>query len=180
MTAAYDDLLAAIPRASWFAALGDRLEDSERGDLMAYLDGLGLKPASVACVADWAAAERIAKDPDWDPAWWSAEEAMRHALLAAAEAALGETAAMDRLGAVIQAAHDATIGPAAMAAARAGVADQALIRAAAGAATQACYQAAVALLAGALTDDHPFRLKLRLFQAGRWPLGIVRGSAYIF
>ena len=31
-----------------------------------------------------------------------------------------------------------------------------------------------------LAADHPFHAKLRLFQAGRWPLGIVRGSAYMF
>ncbi len=177
---ALDRLLAAIPRISWFAALGETLQPAEAGDLAAYVQGLGLPACQPTIVAGWADAARVASDPDWDHAWWDAEEKLRVALLAKAEAALGDGAAMDRLSAVTQAAHDATIGPAAMAAARAGVADQALVRAAAGAATQSCYQSGLALLAGVADPAHPFHAKLRLFQAGRWPLGIVRGSAYMF
>lgn len=177
--AAADALLAAIAHISWFAALGQPLEPSEAGELAAYVAGLGLPAVPAERVADWAGAARAAADPDWDPGWWNAEERLRTALVAAARARHGEVAAMESLSAVTLAAHAATIGQAAMAAARAGVADQALIRVAAGAATQACYQAALAGLAGA-GGEHPFAAKLRLFQAGRWPLGIVRGRAYIF
>jgi hypothetical protein len=66
-----------------------------------------------------------------------------------------------------------------VAAARGGVADMALIRAAAGAATQACYQAALVLAAGA-EAEHPFAIKFRLYEAGRWPLGIVGMTFNVF
>lgn len=178
MTTVAGDLLAAIPHASWFAALGAPLEPGERAELSAYLAGLDLV-ATVAPVRDWQTAGRVAAAPDWDRRWWDAEERLRVALLLRAEATAGSEATMKQLTAVTMAAHDATIGAAAMAAA-AGVADQALIRVAAGAATQACYQAALALLAGADATGGPFAAKLRLFRAGRWPLGIVGGRAYIF
>lgn len=180
MTAALDRLLARIPHASWFAAVGEALEPTERADLAAYIHGLGLPACATAVVADWTEAGRVASDPAWDHGWWDAEERLRVALLAEADAAHGARAVMDRLSAVAQAAHDATIGPAAMAAARSGIADQALVRAAAGAATQSCYQSGLALLAGTTDPGHPFHAKLQLFLGGRWPLGILRGSAYMF
>jgi hypothetical protein len=173
-------LLAAIPHASWFAALGTTLEPSERADLAFYVRGLGLAPASAALVADWTEAARVAADPAWDTRWWDAEEKLRGVLLAKAELRTGKAEAMTRLSDVTMTAYDATIGAAAMAAAASGVADQALVRVASGAATQACYQGALAILAGVAAPEHPFAAKLRLFRAGRWPLGIVRGSAYIF
>jgi len=180
LTAALDRLVARIPRASWFAALGEKLQPAEEADLAAYIHGLGLPACATAVAADWTEAGRVASDPAWDHGWWDAEEGLRAALMAEADAALGARTVMDRLSAVAQAAHEATIGPAAMAAARAGIADQALIRAAAGAATQSCYQSALALLAGATEPGHAFNAKLRLFLGGRWPLGILRGSAYMF
>ena len=180
MIAALDRLVARIPRASWFAALGEALQPAEQTDLAAYIHGLGLPPCAIAVVADWHAAGRVASDPAWDHGWWDAEERLRAELIAGADASHGARATMDRLSTVAQAAHEATIGPAAMAAARAGVADQALVRAAAGAATQSCYQSGLALLAGATDPGHAFHAKLRLFLGGRWPLGILRGSAYMF
>lgn len=180
MIAALDRLVARIPRASWFAALGEALQPAEQTDLAAYIHGLGLPPCAIAVVADWHAAGRVASDPAWDHGWWDAEERLRAELIARADASHGARATMDRLSTVAQAAHEATIGPAAMAAARAGVADQALVRAAAGAATQSCYQSGLALLAGATDPGHAFHAKLRLFLGGRWPLGILRGSAYMF
>ncbi|MCC7046080.1 MAG: hypothetical protein IT562_05140 [Alphaproteobacteria bacterium] len=179
MAGVADALLAAIAHAPWFAALGTPLAPSERAEHTVYLAGLQLA-AAVEPVHGWQAAGRVAADPDWDRRWWDAEERLRVALLARAEAAAGGGATMRQLTAIAMAAHDATIGAAAMAAAASGVADQALIRVAAGAATQACYQAGLALLAGMDAPGHAFAAKLRLFRAGRWPLGIVRGQAYIF
>ena len=180
MIAEIAQLVAAIPHASWFAALGTKLEPSERADLAFYARGLGLAPAAPALVVDWAEAARVAADPAWDPRWWDAEEKLRGALLAHAERRTSKAETMARLSEVTMAAYDATIGAAAMAAAASGVADQALARVASGAATQACYLGALAILAGVTAPEHPFAAKLRLFRAGRWPLGIVRGAAYIF
>jgi hypothetical protein len=181
LTAALDRLVARIPRASWFAALGEALQPAEQTDLAAYIHGLGLPPCAPAAVADWARGRPRRQRPGLGP-WLVGRggAAARRTARPGPTPAHGARAAMDRLSAVAQAAHEATIGPAAMAAARAGVADQAMVRAAAGAATQACYQSGLALLAGATDPGHAFHAKLRLFLGGRWPLGILRGSAYMF
>jgi hypothetical protein len=86
---------------------------------------------------------------------------------------------LEALSRVTQGASDAAHGQAALATARAAIADPALARAAAGAATQACYLAALAAAAAAV-PDHPFLAKFRLFEAGRWPLGIVAGRFHLF
>ena len=62
---------------------------------------------------------------------------------------------------------------------RDGVDDEGLVRAAAGAAAQACYQAALVLAAEG-EPDHAFALKFRLFESGRWPLGIVGNTFHLF
>jgi hypothetical protein len=64
-------------------------------------------------------------------------------------------------------------------AARGGCSDAALIRAAAGALGQALHLAEVAQLSGE-SAAHPFLLKKTLFAGGRWPLGIVNASYYLF
>jgi hypothetical protein len=173
-----DALLGAIPREPWFASLGEALSEPELSDMAAYLRGLGFPDMHVVAARDWTEAGRIITDPAWEQRWWNAEETQRADLVRRASASIGETALLEILSRVTQAAHDATIGAAAMAATRAGISDPGLIRAASGAATQACYQGAAALLAGA-GDEHSFAAKLRLFRAGRWVLGIVRGSAYV-
>jgi hypothetical protein len=82
---------------------------------------------------------------------------------------------------VTNAASRVVLEAAADAAEHAGIADEGLIRAAAGAATQGCYQAALVLAAEAEDQEqHPFALKYRLFESGRWPLGVVGASYYLF
>ena len=71
--------------------------------------------------------------------------------------------------------HDAAL----RAAGQSGVVDPALVRAAAGAATQASYQAALVLAAGE-DAEHVFAIKYRLFEAGRWPLGIAGMTFNLF
>jgi hypothetical protein len=176
--AALSGFARAVPRLSWFAACGEPLLEPERADAEAFLAALGLPPAPIEGVPDWSAAAATTKRPDWSAAWWDAEEAARIALHRRLAAALGEAALLAALTAVAEAANDAVHGAAAVAAARAGTADPALIRVAAGAAAQACHQNALALAAGEAA--HPFALKFRLFAAGRWPLGIVGGTCFVF
>ena len=65
--------------------------------------------------------------------------------------------------------------------------------AASGSASQACHHAALTLLAAGIDDpyadpddppvdpdNHPFMLRFRLFERGRWPLGITGNSLNIF
>ncbi|WP_119420794.1 hypothetical protein [Desertibaculum subflavum] len=170
---------AYVRRVSWFASLGDPLSPSEIADAEAYCAELGFPHAAVVPVESWEDAEAAIRNPDWNSEWWEAEEALRANLIAEAAAEAPEEDILAALTAVTARASDVVHGQAAVAAARAGIADEALIRAAAGAATQACYQAALVLAAGA-GDDHPFAVKFRLYEAGRWPLGIVGATFGVF
>jgi hypothetical protein len=177
------ETVAALARraatASWFAAVGETLTDAERADAACYLDALGFAGVAIDGVADWRQAQALADAPDWDPAWWNEEERLRGALLDAASARHGRGPLLAALSRATRGASDAAHGQAALATVRAGIADPALARAAAGAATQACYLAALAASA-AVDAEHPFLAKFRLFEAGRWPLGIVAGRFRLF
>ena len=168
-----------VRNVAWFAALGDPLGEAERGDAAAYAGALGFPDVATALVDNWEEAEAAIRNPGWNSDWWEAEEQLRAGLIEEALQQVAEEDLLAALTAVTSAASDVVHGAAAVAAARGGVADQGLIRAAAGAATQAAYQAALVLAAGA-DDDHPFALKYRLFEAGRWPLGIVGSTFNLF
>jgi hypothetical protein len=161
----------------WFAACGAPLVAGERDDAAAYAAALGFHGVVVAPVADWRAAEAIARGAGF-AAWWAVEERDRAALLASTNTRYGFAAVMAALTRVTAAASAAVMGAASAAMARDGIADPALARAAAGAAAQAAYQAALAL-AGE-SGDHAFAIKFRLFATGRWPLGIADGRFYVF
>lgn len=179
-TAAGMARFAALVRGvSWFAALGEPVSEGEADEALAYAAALGFPDVHVAGVFDWDEAEAAIRNPDWNSAWWEAEEQARAALIADALTRFSEHELMLALTKVTSAASDVVHGAAAVAAARGGIADQGLIRAAAGAATQACYQAALVLAAGG-EEDHPFAIKFRLFEGGRWPLGIVGGTLNVF
>jgi len=168
-----------LPSIPWFGVVGDELSATEVANAQAYLDALGFPEAEVADVANWIDAEAAARNPDWNPAWWEAEEQLRMALLDEAGAMHGEEALLIALTHVTSMASDLVQEAASRAATRDGMTDEALIRAAAGAATQAAYQAALVLAAGG-EPDHAFALKFRLFEAGRWPLGIVGNTFHLF
>lgn len=171
-------LRRSLAHLSWFAATGEELTRADREEGARYLEGLGITGVTVAAVASWQDAKTVADDPAWDRRWWDAEEEMRAALMRDALADLGEPALLDALTGVAEAASDVVQGAAAVAAARSGTADPALIKSAAGAATQAAHLAALAAAAGA-GADHVFAVKFRLYEAGRWPLGIVNGRFYL-
>lgn len=168
-----------IGSASWFAACGEALTEGEIEDARLWLAALGLEVASIEGVATWEEAARLARSPEWSRAWWAREDEERQRLYEAATAEFGETALLGALSRVTDAATRLLLGAASVAAGRAGIADPTLSRVAAGAASQACYQAALALAAGA-DGGHAFAAKYRVFLAGRWPLGVVGASAFVF
>jgi len=169
-----------LSSASWFAACGLPLENSDLTDARAYLYSLGAPAMTrIEPVASWDHAERIIRNPAWDTMWWDREEFERKSLLAQCMRKLGEVSALDDLSIKAGIEHEIIHGAAALAAARAGVADPALTRAAAGAASMAAHGRALARLAEA-GDTHMFVRKYGLFEGGRWPLGIVRGAFYLF
>ena len=170
----------AIGRASWFAAVGDRLTDAEVDDATLYLSGIGRAGIAVAGVSTWTEAKAIADDPKWDREWWGEEERLRAELTRKAVDGYSQSAVHEALGRIASVATETVQGAAAVAASRFGIADLALIKSAAGAATQACHHAALARMAArAADDDDPFEVKFRLFEGGRWPLAIVRDTYYI-
>jgi hypothetical protein len=174
-----NDVAAEIRAASWFAALGLDLTQPEADEVSRYLKALGQKPGYVATVDDWISAKRLADAPNWDRRWWDAEAKLQQNLQAKTAAAFGEPALMAALTQVMESAASIVHGAAALAATRMRAADPAWIRAAAGAAALACHQAALARL-GNFGPEHAFAIKLRLFSAGRWPLGVVGDTYYLF
>ncbi len=167
---------SALP---WFARLGAPLGEAERDDGRAHMAGLGMPALPVTAVPDWPTARQAASAPIGEPDWWAAEERFRRQLLDAASARHGADALRAALSEIVALATPATMAAAATTAARMGGADQAMARAAAGAGAQALYLAALAQAAGH-GQQHPFAAKLRLFAAGRWPLGVVGGRILVF
>lgn len=173
-----DALIRRAEAAAWFAAAGETLTDGEGVEAMRYLRALGHTGIAVEGVPSWTRAKALADSPDWDPGWWDAEERLRQALLDAAGRRHGRDRLLAALTHATQAVSDPAHGRAAQSLVRAGVADEGLARAAAGAATQAAYLAALAAAADA-PAEHAFHAKFRLFEGGRWPVGIVGASLWL-
>ncbi|MDP1748947.1 MAG: hypothetical protein Q8L22_05790 [Reyranella sp.] len=171
-------LRAEVRAASWFAALGEPLTEGDRSDAVAYIAALGFDSPEIGVARDWPDAERLLKAPDWAPAWWDREEALRRRLLTEAETLYPERALWSSLTDLTTETGDLVHGKAATAAARMGRAAAASIHVAAGAASQAVYQLAVARLAE--KPASPFESKFRLYAAGRWPLGILGSRLVLF
>jgi hypothetical protein len=175
---AIGDVLAEIARGAWFAACGDELTESEVIDARLMAGAFGFAGVRMAPVAHWEDAAKMTQRPDWSRAWWNAESAAETALKSALIARFGDSAVLARLSRVMLAAG-ALNGAASLALARAQVADEALARVASGAAAQACHQAALARAAGE-GAAHGFAAKFRLFGGGRWPLGVVGDTLFVF
>jgi hypothetical protein len=171
-------LRSDVEAASWFAALGEPLTEGDRADAEAYTSALDLGDVVIERAKDWPDAERILKTPDGSPAWWTREECLRKALLSEAERRYPERALWTALTELTTETGDLVHGKAATAAARMGNAAAASIHVAAGAASQAVYQLAVARLAGNAASL--FESKFRLFAAGRWPLGVMGSTLFLF
>ncbi|MEX1147242.1 MAG: hypothetical protein WEB93_02570 [Sphingomonadales bacterium] len=166
-------------RIHWFLAVGLPVEDDLERDARTYLDAMGFVDAGVALVENWEDAAEAAASMDWNTPWWEAEEQLVASLSAEAVARHGDAElamAMDHLRARI---GEDTLMAAAEAARSGGIDDEALVNAAAGAAVQACYQAALVILTQS-GEDHPFALRFRLFEAGRWPIGVTGASFNLF
>ncbi len=173
-------LAAFCRQVPWFSATGAGLSSDERKSAQALLDSMGFPDVAIVPVPDWGEAAEIAANPGWNTDWWEAEEQRRIALAAEAARLIGDEetllaglnlvsavageAAFDRIEALLDAE---------------GTDDPALLRAATGAAAQAAYQAALMMVCET-DEDHPFYHKFRLFEAGRWPLGVVGQSLSLF
>ena len=157
-------------KEAWFSALGEPLADREKGELAAYLQGLGLNPAMpLRRVSSWPEAGALCSSRSDE--WWQAEETERERLERSTKLDPADRDWLD-VNSMLHAA-------AAAAAARAGSEDAALVYVAAGAASYAAYQARLARASGA-ASGHPFLRKYALYSGGRWPLGMYHGAFAIF
>ena len=171
-------MLGDVP---WFRGLGLELDSREELLSEDYLLALGFPDARIAPVGNWEEAADAAANPNWNTEWWEAEEQVRVALVSEACMRADEDTVMVALSHLQNRAIEAVTESAQLAAEAAGIDDEALIRAAAGATAQSMYQAGL-LLAAENEDDqhHAFALKYRLFESGRWPIGVIGNSFHIF
>lgn len=163
----------------WFAALGQPVGLDEEADAVLYGAGLGFDPVHVAVVENWADAGLLTAELDADAETWDIEEQIRADLLAVARDTLDEAELGLALTAVATKAAVAAREGALAAAQAEDEIDEALIDQAVEAAALTARLAALALAADA-DEDHPFLLKLRLYEAGRWPLGLVGQTLHLF
>ncbi len=172
--------IAAASGAFWFSAVGQPLRGDLKREVRAWLDALGFPDAEPATARDWSEAAEAAESMGYDDPAFEAEEQLRAALTVEAIDAHGEDAVS-----VVLTHVAAELGPAIGEAALNslsvwGLKDPELANAAAGAGVQACHNAVLLLLAGRAEDDHPFALKYRLFERGRWPVALIGSSLHLF
>ncbi len=168
-----------VVRTPWFRMIGEPLDRMLLEDAEEYASELGFPQADVALVEDWDEAATAAETNDWNSPWWEAEEQQTAYLTGLATQRLGDDALETAITIITSRAGEAAAMALETAADIWNVTDEELIRAANGAAVQASYQAALVLAAGA-EQTHPFSLKYRLFEAGRWPLAITGNTFNIF
>lgn len=168
----------------WFANLGEPLTPGGRAIAQAYADALGFPDAEMAILIDWQDAAVAAESRDWHSPAWEAEELLRADLTERALDLLSEealTVAMtmiaERVGAPARDAME-------QASVIWDVDEEAERQLAVGAAVQAAHQAALTLIAANDpsfdAENHPFAFKFKLFEFGRWPVGIVGTSFNVF
>ncbi len=173
------DFARLLPDIPWFGELGTPLDQPTRAIALSYLEGLGFPDAGVATLSNWEDATTAAESGDWNSAAWETEEGLRAALSSDLLEVLSEEAFEIGFTYVAAQADEAVRNAAETAANNWGVEDMEIAIAAAGAAMQALHGAAIAVAAGA-EDDHPFMLRFRLFERGRWPIGIAGLTFNIF
>lgn len=174
----------ALDRIPWFANLGEPLTAGARAAARAYTSGLGFPDADVAVLVDWEDAAIAAENIGWDSPAFEAEELRRSDLTARSLEILSE----DALRIALTLIADRVAEPAKESMEQASfiwdVEDEGQRQLAVGAAVQAAHQAALVLIAAADpefdVDDHPFTAKFRLFEFGRWPVGVIGSSFNLF
>ena len=170
---------ARLDTMRWFEDVGDGIGEDLAAEIDGYLQALGFPHAEAARIESWEDAAAAAESLDWDTQGWEAEEQLRSGLVAEALETMDEEAlsvalnhVAARLGGVLQ-EHLENID------AVWDVEDPSLLNAASGAAIQAAHNAALVLAAGG-DPDHPFARKFRLFEHGRWPIGLAGSTFNIF
>lgn len=168
-----------MPEVAWFSDLGLPLNEADVDLAQDYLSALGFPDCDVALIEDWETAMDAVSSTDLNSDWWEAEEQQRAFLMSEACQQADEESVLLALTHVTSKAAEGVQQAAEMAANQAALYEDEIVNAIAGAALQAVHQAAL-VLAADLEDEHPFALKYRLFERGRWPLGISGRTLNLF
>ncbi|MEM9170442.1 MAG: hypothetical protein AAGC56_12410 [Pseudomonadota bacterium] len=170
----------------WFANLGEPMTPGAKACAAQYLEGLGFPDADVGLLVDWEDAAAAAETTDVDSPAWEAEELLRADVTGRALEVLSDEALHIAMAVVAEAVSEPAKEAMRQASFIWDVEDGPSQRLAVGAAVQAAHQAAMTLLAAGEADPdfdaeaHPFAAKFRLFEFGRWPVGVVGGSFNVF
>lgn len=174
----------SLERIPWFANMGEHLTPGAKAAAHSYVDGLGFPDADIAILIDWEDAANAAESLDWHSPAWEAEELLRADLTGRALEHLSE----DALSIGLTMISDKISEPAREMMEQAGAIwdmdDDGPRNLAVGAAVQSAHNAALVLLASQSPDfegdDHPMTAKFRLFEFGRWPVGVIGRSFNLF
>lgn len=190
--AALEQLLSEIPalinlkrfafvvdKVDWFHAIGENLTEEVRRLSRDYLDGLGFPDADLAVVTSFEEASDAAETLDWDSAAWEVEEQLRAGLVVDAMQNIEEEGLQIALAHITSKTAEGLQDAMDNLAAIWDVEDETLVTAATGAIVQTVYNAALLLAAGG-EENHPFALKYRLYELGRWPIGVHGRSFNLF
>lgn len=168
-----------VDRVAWFSTIGEEMDQDIRDLSRAYLDGLGFPDADLAAIVSWEEAGDAAASLDFDSEAWEAEEQLRAALVVDALELIDEQGLQVVLAHVTSTISDGLEEAMDNLAAIWDLEDETLLAAATGSVVQTVYNAALLLAAGG-DEDHPFALKYRLFELGRWPVGVHGRSFNLF
>lgn len=174
--ARFNRLLSSV---DWYGDVGEPVGTELARTARAYMDFSGFPHAELAAILTWSEAGEAAANTDWNSEWWEAEEQTRMGLIDTALTMITDEDLTMALTHVTATASPLLQHAAESWAEEQGIEDEELIRAAVGAGVQASYQAAL-VLAAAEEDDHPFAVKFKLFELGRWPIAITGNSFNLF
>lgn len=193
-------LTSSARKIAWFSRIGDFLSEPEKDLARACVESLGLGEGWVAPVEDWEDALYAAESPEINDPAWEVMESMRAGLTAQALDLLGDEQAFETAMTHLAAEVTESIKLAAEEVLSASNRDtEDMVNLLTGSAVQAVHLAALVLLAagaavatgeerdgadsftGADEDynNHPFILRFKLFEAGRWPITITGQSLHI-
>lgn len=170
---------ALLNSVDWYANVGEPIEAELAQTARDYMDHSGFPNAGLAPIESWIEAGEAAANTDWNSEWWEMEEQTRMGLIDTALGMMSDEDLSMALTHVTGTASPLLQHAAENWAQEQGIEDEELIRAAVGAGVQASYQAALVLAAGE-EDDHPFAIKFKLFELGRWPIAITGNSFNLF
>lgn len=173
-----------LPGIDWFGAAGQPVPPPLRAEALAYAEVLGVWGPELACPETWDDAAELVLAQDFDPDFWRAEAQIAEPLMDQALALLPAHDLRVALSHVSFSAAQLARAKAARLLAVCGRDDEEVLLAAAQAAAAAAAQAGLALALQSAGSSDPgcalFLGKFALFERGRWPLGMIGNSLFLF